>query len=33
VYDDVWRILMEGLSVEKKSPVAKGKLPKRRSRR
>jgi AcrR family transcriptional regulator len=33
VYDDVWRILMEGLSAEKKSPVAKGKLPKGRSRR
>jgi AcrR family transcriptional regulator len=32
VYDDVWRILMEGLSVEKKSRVAKGKLPKGRSR-
>lgn len=33
VYDDVWRILMEGLSVEKKSRVGKGKLPKERSRR
>jgi AcrR family transcriptional regulator len=32
VYDDVWRILMEGLSVEKKSRVTKGKLPKGRSR-
>ncbi len=33
VYDDVWRILMEGLSVEKKARVAKGKLPKGRTRR
>jgi len=33
VYDDVWRILMEGLSVEKKSRVAKRKLPKGRSLR
>ena len=31
VYDDVWRILMEGLSVEKESRVAKRKLPKGRS--
>ena len=28
IYDEVWRILMEGLSVEKKSRVAKRKLPK-----
>jgi AcrR family transcriptional regulator len=33
VYDDVWRILMEGLSVEKKSRVAKRKRPKGRSLR
>jgi len=33
VYDDVWRILMGGLSAEKNTRVAKGKLPKARSRR
>jgi AcrR family transcriptional regulator len=33
VYDDVWRILMEGLSLEKKSRVKKGKLSKGRNRR
>ena len=33
IYDEVWRILMQGLSVEKESRVAKRKLPKRRSLR
>ena len=33
VYADVWRILMEGLSVAKKSRLTKGSLPKGRSPR
>lgn len=33
VYDNVWRILMEGLSAEKKSRAAKAKSPKAQSRR